>query len=256
MKEKKQYFLLLSVLLLFSSACTFADLMNSHSAHDLSPVGVEVFPDQVEEITQLTLKPGDVLDIKFYYDQALNEKVTIRPDGKISLQLVDEVQAAGKTPQALDAILTQMYANILKQPEVAVIVRELADQKVYVGGEVTSPMLVPIKGRLTALQAILSVGGVKRGAKLTQVVFIRDSGTKSPNIYKINLKEALADGEKDVLLKPYDIIYVPKTTIAKVGLFVEQYINNIIPKSVGLSFPFVYYLNSIETTTNGRVIQN
>ena len=79
--------------------------------------------------------PGDQLDIKFFYNPELNESVTVRPDGKISLQLVDEVQAAGLQPAELDARLTEAYSLELKKPLVTVIVRSFKGQRIYVGGD-------------------------------------------------------------------------------------------------------------------------
>lgn len=69
------------------------------------------------------IQPYDQLDIKFFYTPELNETVTVRPDGKISLQLIDDVQAAGKSPSELDDMLTHEYAKNLKSPEITVIVR-------------------------------------------------------------------------------------------------------------------------------------
>ena len=76
--------------------------------------------------------PGDQLDIKFFYNPELNEAVTLRPEGKISLQLVDEVQAAGLPPAELDARLTEAYSRELKKPMVSVIVRSFKGQRIYV----------------------------------------------------------------------------------------------------------------------------
>jgi protein involved in polysaccharide export with SLBB domain len=82
------------------------------------------------------IQPGDQLDIKFFYNPELNENVTVRPDGLISLQLVDEVHASGLTPAQLDDLLTQKYSRELKKPMVTVIMRSFTMQRVYVGGEV------------------------------------------------------------------------------------------------------------------------
>ena len=77
-------------------------------------------PPQPQPLAQYIIQPGDQLDIKFFYNPELNESVTVRPDGKISLQLVDEVQAAGLEPAELDAKLTEAYSQELKKPMVTV----------------------------------------------------------------------------------------------------------------------------------------
>ena len=189
------------------------------------------------------LQIGDRVDIKFFYNPELNELVTIRPDGRISLQLIDEVMAAGLAPSELDELLTELYSNRLDNAEVAVIVREFPGLNVYVGGEVNSPGLIPVAGKLTTLQAILHAGGFKDTAESKSVVILRNQGTQDPLFMTLNLKENLVKGvaQNDILLKPYDIIFVPKSTIAKMNQFVDQYIKELIP--VTLSFGLVYNLN-------------
>ena len=111
--------------------------------NDEAPFTPATVPEtQGQVVTVYQLQPGDVLDIKFYYASDLNEHVKIRPDGKISLQLIGELDVASLTPQDLDSLLRERYARILVNPEVAVIVREFAGQKAYVGGEVNSPGVI------------------------------------------------------------------------------------------------------------------
>ena len=87
----------------------------------------------------VTLGPGDVLEIKFYYSPQLNETVTVLPDGTISLQLAGIIQVQGKSQKLLQQHLADLYAEHLKYPEVTVIVRSLYSRRVYVGGEVITP---------------------------------------------------------------------------------------------------------------------
>ncbi|MCK4790671.1 MAG: polysaccharide biosynthesis/export family protein [Desulfobacteraceae bacterium] len=189
------------------------------------------------------LQAGDVINIKFFYNPELNEVLTIRPDGKISLQLIDEVVAAGLTSSELDGILTEKYSTKLRHADVVVIVKEFAGQQVYIGGEVNSAGLFPISGRLTALQAILQAGGYKETAELRSVVVLRNQGTQDPLFMTLNLQEDLTTytSHNDIFLKPYDIVFVPKTKIAKLSQFVNQHIRELIP--VTLSFGLMYNLN-------------
>jgi protein involved in polysaccharide export with SLBB domain len=192
---------------------------------------------------EYVLQVGDVLEIKFFHMPELNEQLTIRPDGKISLQLIDEVQAAGLRPAELDAVLTDKYAGKLDNADLTVIVRTFAAYTVYVGGEVRAPGTIAFSGDLTVLQAILQAGGFKDTAELRNVVVIRDQGTMMPEFISLDLKQALVeDGAlNDIKLKPRDIIFLPKTGIAQVNQFVNQYINQIIPSA--LSMGLVYNLN-------------
>ncbi len=190
--------------------------------------------------TAYHLSPGDGLDIKFYYSPELNESLVIRPDGYISLQLVGEVQAADLSPGELSERLRERYTRHIPNPEVTVIVRTAAPQLVYVGGEVASPGTCPVQGRLTCAQALFARGGARGSARLSQVLLLRSAGPDSSTVREIDLDRILNGRDPDVVLAPYDVVYVPKTAIAQVGQFVQQFINDIVPRS--LSFP--YALNS------------
>jgi len=193
-----------------------------------------------ESVGPYTLQAGDLIDIKFYYNPELNEQAKVRPDGKISLQLIDEVSVAGLTPAQLDNTLTERYRTKLSKTDISVIVKEFAGQKVYVGGEVNAPGVVPIMSNQTSLQTILVAGGVKNTAEMRSVIIIRYQGSNRPLFFVIDLQQNLTPSSpaNDIILRPYDIVFVPKSTIAKVNQFVEQYIDKLIPisRSMGLSY--------------------
>jgi protein involved in polysaccharide export with SLBB domain len=185
------------------------------------------------------LQPGDNLDIKFYYNPELNENVTIRPDGKISLQIVDELQAAGLTPAQLDESLTRAYSSQLKQPKITVIVKSFGGQRIYVGGEVKSPQVLTVVGQIDALQAIFNSGGFTKDAKLSSVIIISKGKDNQPIARKVDLKRVLkgeATGE-DFMLKPFDMVYVPKTELAQADEFMIH-IYNFIPRNIYLGFSY------------------
>jgi protein involved in polysaccharide export with SLBB domain len=157
--------------------------------------------------------------------------------------LVDDIKAAGLTPSQLDRVLTEKYSSTLRNAEVAVIVRSFAAYRVYVGGEVNSPGNLELSANMTALQAILQAGGFKKTAELGNIVVMRNQGTQEPLFVTLDLKgdvEALNHG--DMLLKPYDILFIPKSGIAKLNQFVDEYITDLIP--ISLNFGFVYNLNN------------
>jgi polysaccharide biosynthesis/export protein len=180
------------------------------------------------------LQIGDQLDLKFFYNPELNEQVTVRPDGRISLQLVHEIIAVGLTPQELTDLLTKKYAPELKKPEITVIVRSFSAQKIYVDGEVTKPGMVPLIGFMSVLQAISQAGGMKDTARTSEVVIIRRGENHNPLVGKVNLDNAIngTDMGQDIILSPFDIVYVPKSTIANVDVWVDQYIRKVLPISI------------------------
>jgi len=186
------------------------------------------------------IQVGDQLDIKLFYNSELNEQVTVRPDGRISVQLANEVVAAGLTPEQLRESLIHIYASQLKSPELSVIVRTFASQKLFVDGEVGRPGVLSLVGPTRVLDAISEAGGVKATARTQEVLIIR-RGAAKPEVLKVNLKHLLKAkySEEDLLLQPYDVVYVPKSHIANLNQWVEQYITKNIPVTFGLySNPF------------------
>jgi len=183
------------------------------------------------------IRVGDLLDVRFYKTPELNvEKVPVRTDGKISLDLVGEVQAAGLSTDELSANLRSDYSRELEDPRIAVIVREFGGN-VYVGGEVGKPASVKFAEGITALQAIQSVGGFNEKASLENVILIRRTNQRYEG-YRLFLKEALEgdDYNQDVALQPNDVVFVPRSRVANVNLVVEQYINKNLPQ-IPISIP-------------------
>lgn len=218
-----------------------------------TPPSSESFPAAAEP--KVVLQPGDVLQVKFLYWPELNEdKQSIRPDGKISLQLVGDVQAQGLTPDELRAQLLELYHDKLKEPEIAVVVNSLDSHRVYVTGEVQNPGLVMINGRLTALEAVMQAGGfAKESAKRKTVVVVRQREGKQ-FATTLDLRKALEEPESEpFLLEPYDIVFVPRTNIDQVDQWVEQYVNKIIPRSV--HWGFTYDLNPPDYSNGNNAVQ-
>lgn len=184
------------------------------------------------------LAPGDELTVKFFYNPELNEEeVFVRPDGNISLQLVGETQAAGLTPGELETRLEQTYGKHLRQADVAVLVNGFLGQRVYVSGEVGEPGVVQMFGRTTVLQSIAAAGGFTKDATKQQVILVR-RGAQEPVVVTLDVEKVLegTDSTQDAVLMPYDVVYVPRSTIANVNLFIQQYIKDNIPIPFGLGY--------------------
>jgi len=194
----------------------------------------------LEAIPSVILGPGDGIEIKFFYNPELNDTQTVRPDGKITLQLVGDVLVRGRTPEELRDHLITIYASELRTLEIVVIVRSLSDRRIYVGGEVNKPGMIAMPGRLTALEAIMEAGGFRiETAKVKNVVVIRHKDGKYAGSL-LDFREALEGKEvHPFFLNPRDIVYVPQTTIVKVDQWVDQYLYKLLPISragVGVSF--------------------
>lgn len=200
------------------------------------------------------LEPGDVIQVKFTYWPELDDEQAIRPDGLISLKLVGDVKAQDLTPDELRTDLLSRYAEKLKEPDITVVVSEYTSHRVYVGGEVLQPGVLPIQGKLTVLEAIMQAGGFnKTTAKLANVVVVRQRDGKYFS-RSLDLRKAIEQPESDTFtLEPRDVVFVPRTTIDKVDQFVDQYINQIIPRSV--YWNLTYDLNQQEFDNESRSFQ-
>lgn len=188
--------------------------------------------------SEYRIQVGDQLDIKFFYNSELNESVQVRPDGKISLQLLGEIIIYNMTPSELENMLKEKYSPHLATAEVAVIVRAFNMQKVYVDGEVARPGALPLVGFMTVLQSISQAGGVKSNARTGEVLVIRRGEGGKPVVLKVNVNRAAKgkDMSQDVYLAPFDIVYVPRTAVGDVNQFVDNYIRKNIPIGVGTGF--------------------
>lgn len=182
------------------------------------------------------LQAGDLLAIKFYRSPEFNEEVTIRPDGKISLQVVGDVQASGLTPAQLTRDLERRYEKELAYPDVTVIVKNFAGQRIYVGGEVGTAGMQQLQAQTSIYQAIQQAGGFLISAKRNQVVLIRRGPDGRPRGETLDLLrvENGTDPQQDVLLRPYDIVFVPRSAIAEVNKFVELVVNRNLPSGAAL----------------------
>ncbi len=173
----------------------------------------------------------DELDIKFWGNEELDQSVTVRPDGMISLPYVDDVRAGGLTPTELDKELTARYAKELIKPELTVIVTQAGGQTIYLSGEVSDQGSLRLAERMTLMQAIQEAGGLLTTARREQILIIRTMPDGERIARAVNLRPVLSgrDLSSDIALQANDIIFVPRTKIANVNIFVDQYINSVIP---------------------------
>jgi len=185
------------------------------------------------------LQPGDVLDFKFFYNPELNQQAAIRPDGKITLQLVNEIQAAGLTPDQLTKALQQLYDSHLAKPELSIVVRSFSSQKAFVDGEVGKPGVIDLMNRMTVMQAIAEAGGLRDTARSHEVMLIRRSADGPAKVLHVDLSKALSMKELsgDLELRPFDVVYVPKSRISKVNNWIDQYLRKNIPITFGFYTP-------------------
>lgn len=152
----------------------------------------------------------DILDISVWKETELTRVVPVRPDGKISLPLLNDVQAAGLTPTQLAAQITESLKKFVTNPQVTVIVSQINSQRVYILGEAARPGAYPLLPGMTILQALSSAGGFTQFAKLKSIYLLRDVNGKQEK-YPFNYKDAIGGKhlEQNLVLKAGDTIVVP-----------------------------------------------
>jgi len=174
---------------------------------------------------------GDTLRMKFTFHGDLDANPNVRPDGKLTLPALGEFQAAGLTTEELQETIYRRASITHRNPEVAVLVAEQAEQFAYVGGEVRRPGFVELRSGTTALRAIFERGGYLDSAKVDNVLVVKLEVTGAYEARVIDLKTVLETGDirGDVILTANDFVWIPKTAVANANLWVQQYIRDLIP---------------------------
>jgi len=185
------------------------------------------------------IQPGDQLAIDFYLNSEFNDNVSVQPDGRIVLRLVGPLQAAGLSAGQLAGEINQAYAKELKNPSATVHVQNMPSRQVFVQGQVNHPGAFSLQPGMTALQAIATAGGHTDEASMSNVVLIRRDACGRPDGSRIDLASAAEAPQKgdDVMLMPHDTLFVPRSRIANMDLFVKQYIRGLLPVDPYVSAP-------------------
>ncbi len=158
---------------------------------------------------QYRLGPEDVLRISVWENRELTQDVTVRPDGKISLPLVQDVQAEKLTAAELSEVLRKKLLPFIKDPQVSVIVTQVNAPKIYVLGNVARPGTFPLRGDMSILQALSLAGGFTQFASPRSIRLVRNENGKQ-EVRKVNYYNMLdEEGTGNYLLKPGDTIVVP-----------------------------------------------
>jgi polysaccharide biosynthesis/export protein PslD len=188
------------------------------------------------------LEAGDTLSVVFPYHSEMNHDETIRPDGRITMPELGEIEVYGLTTTGVEELLKTRSSTLLKDPDVRVTLLTFAEKEVYVTGEVGKPGAVVYRENLTPLQAVAEAGGLLNTAHVESVVLIRALPTSDRVLSRtLNLQEAIVAGTNEPLaLAPRDVLYVPRTAIADADVWVDQHITQIAPwvRGIGTRFPF------------------
>jgi polysaccharide export outer membrane protein len=153
--------------------------------------------------------PEDVLTVIVWREKELSAEVVVRPDGKISLPLLNDVHAAGLTPEALAQMVEKAATKFVKDSDATVIVKEIRSRKVFVLGEVARPGVFPLTSETTVLQLIAAVGGLLQYADRKNILIVRIENGQERR-FKFNYNDVIAGRrtEQNILLQPGDTVLV------------------------------------------------
>src|SRR5277367_3099588 len=183
---------------------------NCAQAAQTPDAGAKPAAVQTAVVEEYKIGPQDVLRVDVWKEAELTRTVPVRPDGKISLPLLNDVQASGLTPSQLAKVLTDGLKKFINEPQVTVTVSEINSRRVYVTGEVAHAGAFPLLPNMTVLQALSSSGGFTQFAKTKAIYVLRVEDGKQVK-HPFNYKEVLAGRkqEENIALEPGDVIVVP-----------------------------------------------
>jgi polysaccharide export outer membrane protein len=167
-------------------------------------------PAGVATPADFVIGPNDVLTVVFWRDKDMSGDVAVRPDGKISLPLLNDVQAAGLTPEQLRQALTAAAAKFVEDPSITVVVKEINSRRVFITGQVARPGPYALTGPTTVLQLISMAGGVAEYAHSKNITIMRTENGR-PVSFRFNYKEVInrKNLKQNIELKPGDTVIVP-----------------------------------------------
>ena len=192
--------------------------------------------------------PGDEIEVTVFSAPELTRTVTVGPDGRISLPLIAPVRAADLTAEELHDALVAAYSQQLRTPELDVIAKTFGSRQVFVGGEVARPGIYQMPASIDAFQAVMLAGGFLPSAHRDGVVVLSRASGGQSEVTQVDLSSrAMHEGFPNAHpLNRYDVVYVPRSRISQVNLFMQQYIRDALP----IQFSLYYDLNPANHNNN------
>jgi len=210
MSLKLRLSLALQLIMFGFGANTVAQSMDANSGQkreaDSKPTAAAATPATTDQ--DYHIGPQDVLQIDVWKEPEITRTIPVRPDGKISLPLLSDVQAEGLTAMELASRIREGLTKYLNNPQVTVIVTQINSQRIFLNGEVGRPGAMPLLPGMTALQALSSAGGFTQFAKIKGTYILRKENGKQVKI-PYDYKDVQKGKKDDITLLPGDVIVVP-----------------------------------------------
>ena len=204
---KKGLITFLSVVYVF---CFFIYSQNVSAENPAEKIQKSAVPTakQANDNDKYIIGPEDVLDIFVWKEESLTKTVPVRIDGKISLPLLDDIQASGLTPLQLKEELTKKLSGFVDNPTVTVTVREANSYRVFISGEVRQPGIVRIRSEVTLVNLIIMVGGFTEWANKRKILILTKENGKEKRI-TANYNKIIDGDIPDIVIKPGDTVIIP-----------------------------------------------
>ena len=173
------------------------------NASPAAPAAVQVAPDYV-------IGPDDVITVVVWKEQEVSGDFTVRPDGKISMPLMNDIAVAGLTPEQLRGRITEAAAKFIEEPTVTVVVKAINSRKVYVMGQVNKPGPYPLNSPTTVIQLLATAGGLLEYANQENISIVRNENGRQTS-FRFNYKDFTRGRNplQNIELKPGDTVIVP-----------------------------------------------
>jgi len=219
---------------------SWLDRLNGNVPHHRGHMMMPQFQQWIEYEPVYRLYPGDQIDIVVSSAPELSRTLTVGPDGRILMPMSDPIMAAGKNMIQVQHELKAQLAKQLRDPTVAITPRAYGPQQIYVGGEVGQAGTYTLPGPIGAIEALFMAGGMRDTAKTNQIAVLRRAPNGGMMMRSVNIGHGMnrLPHYNDVIqLRRGDIIFVPKTRLAEIGLFVQS-VRSVLPVDFNLSYQF------------------
>jgi protein involved in polysaccharide export with SLBB domain len=203
------------------------------------PQHVNGFASWSDALPPHRMGSGDEIELRFLLNPELNDtRLVIGPDGRVTVPLLGPVMAAGLTVDQFRTQLEKGYASKLRVADLDVVIRNYGSSRIFVGGEVKTPGVLPLQGPTDVMQGVLMAGGFLNTARSSEVVIIRRRADNVPMLRTVDLSRyaGTVNAKDDLPLQASDVIFVPKARIAEFDLFVDQYLNQSLPFTKSLDY--------------------
>ena len=204
------------------------------TGHELrfTEVNSDRFKPWTDQVPSYRLGPGDKIKVKYFITREMDEDLTVGPDGAIAPRAIGQIRVEGSSLSSVQDYIRRESRKELVDQKVVVSLEEAVSARVYVGGMVAHPGAFKLADMGTSvLQGILQAGGFTEEARTGQVALIRRGPNNEPMLRLINVRDVIQTGfdANDVPLVTGDIIYVPRSSIAEVNLWIDQFITKVVP---------------------------